>query len=161
MHRVFIFLFFGMNLFIPAGAFAGANTDKVELVCRLVSIQAAHNNSDITVYKRRRMSKSNCPATFTVADADGNVYKLAAIVKATPNVPTDAACGANLDAEIKFDIDLKGRTTNVEAVSGSPEEWVRRSIKAIDKDRYESHLVDGEPIEIKGVRTEFKGIMEC
>lgn len=160
MDRAIIFSLFCIFC-LPVPAFADDNERGVEFLCSLTTTRPANDNSDITVYKRRRLNKKNCPAKFNVADADGNVYQLAAIVKATPNVPLEAVCGAELTAEVRFDIGLDGRTINVEAVSGSPDEWVRRSVKAADKERYEPYLVDGKPLEIIGATTIYKGIVEC
>lgn len=78
-------------------------------------------------------------------------------MKSAPNVPLNASCNTVMKAEIKFDIGRNGRTQNVEAISGSPEEWVRRSIKAVKRERYEPYVLDGEAMEIRGITTVYQG----
>lgn len=130
-----------------------------ELVCKFAS--ATSPNSEISVYRRRRLESETCTASFRVADENGVVYVLEAIVKASPNIPYDASCNTEMNAEIKYDIGRNGHTKNVEAIAGVPEEWVRRSVKAVKRERYEPYVVDGEAIEIKGITATYQGQLEC
>lgn len=160
MSRILFVITVWTVVFFAAPAEAQQDGAKI-LVCQLSAIIPQNADRDVTIYRRGNLKKGRCPAQFNVVDATGRVYKLAALIRATPNVPADTACGANLNAVIKYNIGEDGRTNTVGALSGSPEEWVRRSVKAVTKERYEPYTENNEPIEIIGVTITYKGEVEC
>lgn len=100
-------------------------------------------------------------------DADSEAERPEGWVYATParrsppDYPTDAArAGAEGVALVRFTVDERGRTTDIEVVISVPySDFGTASTEAIERWRYNPATVDGQPVRQEGLITQFEYVL--
>lgn len=78
------------------------------------------------------------------------------IVKVTPRYPDRAASrGLEGYCTVEYTVTVTGETSNVTVVDCPQKVFASASVKAAKKFKYKPKVIDGEPIEVPGVRNKF------
>ncbi len=86
---------------------------------------------------------------------------LVAMVRVRPTYPPDALTrGLDGYCEVRFDVTAEGLVTNARVVESSHRSFERASLRAIERFRYKPRVVDGVPVESRGLQYRFRFTLE-
>ena len=78
------------------------------------------------------------------------------IVKPAPKYPSRAAArGIEGYCTVEYTVTKSGETRDIQVVDCPNQIFARSSVKAAEKFKYKPKVIDGEPIEVPGVRNRF------